>query len=323
MSQGLKEAGFHGRTDSVDSDTSSCSTLHANFPDSIVHQYTVKDFLIGCKHNPYSSRYPRIGTITLLHGSTPCQGVSKANRTGGANDDANNEEMYQFMDVVEHFQPPYVTFENVGGATDKNNRHYIQRMIARFLVMGYQVRLFSLNAVEYGDAQFRVRIFIIAAKEGLELPNVPTPTHGKQRHLLPIKTAGDVLGFLEDINPLEYEGIIRAILPNSGVAVELDGHTLKTAKFNDSDIRLTKDNPARTVLKARIVRHYMNMNRPLTRLEQSQLQSFPPTYKFKGTDDEIRDQIGNAVPVNLARAIGKSVMDAIRLITGTGTGGGS
>ena len=60
------------------------------------------------------------------------------------------------------------------------------------------------------------------------------------------------------------------------------------------------------------------MNRPLTRLEQSQLQSFPKTYKFKGTDDEIRDQIGNAVPVNLAYAIGLSVMDAIRLSTGLG-----
>ena len=318
MSLGLKEAGFHGKTYSVDSDTSSCSTLNANFPDSIVHQCTVKDFLIGCRHNPYSTRYPRIGSITLLHGSTPCQGFSKANRNGGANDDANNEETYQFIDVVEYFQPPYVTFENVGGINDIKNRHYLQRMIARLLVMGYQVRLFSLNAVEYGDPQFRERIFIIAAKNGLELPNVPKPTHGKLRHLHPIKTAGNVLGFLEDINPLEYEGIIRVNLPNSGVAVELDGHTLKTAKLQDSDIRLTKDNPARTVLKARTVRHYKNMNRPLTRLEQSQLQSFPPAYKFKGTDDEIRDQIGNAVPVNLARAIGHSVMDAIRLSTGGG-----
>ena len=318
MSLGLKEAGFHGRTYSVDSDTSSCSTLNANFPDSIVHQYTVKDFLIGCRHNPYSTRYPRIGAITLLHGSTPCQGFSKANRTGGANDDANNEETYQFIDVVEYFQPPYITFENVAGANDKRNRHYLQRMIARLLAMGYQVRLFSLNAVEYGDPQFRERIFIIAAKNGLELPNVPKPTHGKHRRLHQIKTAGDVLGFLEDINPLEYEGIIRVNLPNSGVAIELDGHTVKTAKSQDSDIRLTIDSPARTVLKARTVRHYNNMNRPLTRLEQSQLQSFPTTYKFKGTDDEIRDQIGNAVPVNLAQAIGQSVMDAIRLSSGGG-----
>ena len=318
MSLGLNEAGFHGKTDSVDSDTSSCSTLNANFPGSIVHQYTVKDFLIGCRHNPYSTRYPRIGSITLLHGSTPCQGSSRANRTGGANDDANNEETYQFIDVVEYSQPPYVTFENVVGMNDIKNRHYLQRMIARLLVMGYQVRLFSLNAVEYGDPQFRERVFIIAAKNGLELPNVPKPTHGKHPHLHPIKTAGNVLGFLEDINPLEYEGIIRVNLPNSGVAVELDGHTLKTAKLQDSDIRLTQDNPARTVLKARTVRHYKKMNRPLTRLEQSQLQSFPATYKFKGTDNEIRDQIGNAVPVNLARAIGQSVMDAIRLSTGGG-----
>ena len=91
----------------------------------------------------------------------------------------------------------------------------------------------------------------------------------------------------------------------------LEGHVLRSSEQKPDDIYLTADVPAPTVIKRRVIRHYKNGKRPLTRLERAQLQSFPPTFKFKGSDSEIRDQIGNAVPVCLARAIGKAVMEAI------------
>lgn len=310
FSLGLKDAGFCV-THHVDNDTAACSTLKANFPDSKVLQCKVKDFLIGCMRNPTSSRYPKVGSITLLHGSSPCQGFSRANRNGGANDAVNNAETYQFMDVVKHFQPPFVTFENVEGMVEqKKNREYAEKMMAEFLKMDYQVRLCLVTASDYGDPQTRKRVFILAAKEGLELPCLPQPTHGKDPSLLRTKTAGDALKFLEDIDPLEYEGEVRATL--DGVAIDLQGHIARYSERNKEDIGLTADAPASTVIKRREIRHYANGERPLTRLERSLLQSFPPTYEFYGTDKEIRDQVGNAVPVCLARAIGKSVMDAIR-----------
>ena len=309
VDRGYQEAGFHC-TFSVDSDTASCSTLQANFPKSAVHQRTVKDFLIGCIRNPDSSAYPKVGSIMLLHGSTPCQGFSLANRGGGFNDNVNNQETYQFMDAVEYFSPPFVTFENVEGIKTEDNKVYLQKMISRFLSLGYQARGCTLNAADYGDPQIRKRVIIFAAKDGLELPEVPPPTHGKGRHLLPYRTAGDTLGFLENINPLDFNGCIEATYNGSTVAMV--GHVLKTAAVTDDDKYLTKDDPVPTILKQRTIRHYANMQRPLTRLERSLLQGFPPTHKFYGTDKEIHDQIGNAVPVGLASAIGRSVMDAIR-----------
>ena len=311
FSQGLKEAGFHV-THHVDSDTASCSTLQANFPDSKVLQCSVEDFLMGCRRNPHSSgRYPpRRRFFALIHGSSPCQGFSSANRNGGANDDANNNETYKFMEAVKHFEPPFVTFENVVGiAADKHER-YRHMMNEEFLKMDYQIRENFVIASDYGDPQNRTRFIILAAKKGLQLPSLSKPTHGDSPSLLPKRTTKDALRFLENIAPLRYEGEIRVQV--NGVTLNLQGHQLKLSEPNKDDVYLVADVPAPTVIKKRVVRHYQNNKRPLTRLERAQLQSFPPAFEFFGTDSEIRDQIGNAVPVCLARAIGISVMEAMQ-----------
>ena len=308
-SLGLHNAGF-SVTHHVDNDTAACSTLQANFPDSEILPYRVEDFLMGCKENPTSKRNPKAGSVALLHGSTPCQGASLANRNGGANDAANNAEMFQFMDNVKHFQSPFVTFENVKGILQTKHKRYVQKMIAEFLKMEYQVRLCHALASDYGDPQNRPRVFILAAKAGLELPHLPPPTHGDDPFLLAKRTVADAIGFLEEVSPLEYEGEVTAIV--DGVAHDLRGHTLKACERNNKDDTfLVADAPALTVLKKGVIRHYKCGKRRLTRLEQSLLQSFPPSFSFYGTDSEIRDQIGNAVPVCLATAIGKSVMEAI------------
>ena len=49
-------------------------------------------------------------------------------------------------------------------------------------------------------------------------------------------------------------------------------------------------------------------NRPLTIREYARIQTFPDDWFFKGTTTQIYKQIGNAVPVNFAMAIGKSIV---------------
>lgn len=49
------------------------------------------------------------------------------------------------------------------------------------------------------------------------------------------------------------------------------------------------------------------VNRPITHREAARIQDFPDTFKWCGTKIEIARQIGNAVPVGLARAIAEHV----------------
>lgn len=53
------------------------------------------------------------------------------------------------------------------------------------------------------------------------------------------------------------------------------------------------------------------VNRPITHLEAARLQDFPDDFKWCGTKLEIARQIGNAVPVGLARAIARTVSSAL------------
>ena len=52
-------------------------------------------------------------------------------------------------------------------------------------------------------------------------------------------------------------------------------------------------------------------SRPLTIREYARIQTFPDEWQFAGTQSAQYKQIGNAVPVNLAYAIGLSVVDAL------------
>jgi site-specific DNA-cytosine methylase len=49
----------------------------------------------------------------------------------------------------------------------------------------------------------------------------------------------------------------------------------------------------------------------ITLPEAAALQSFPPTYQFRGNDAEIQRQIGNAVSARMAEAVGRSVRDVL------------
>jgi DNA (cytosine-5)-methyltransferase 1 len=51
--------------------------------------------------------------------------------------------------------------------------------------------------------------------------------------------------------------------------------------------------------------------RPLTIRESARIQTFPDDWKFQGAKGQQYKQIGNAVPVNLAYALGLSLVDLL------------
>jgi DNA (cytosine-5)-methyltransferase 1 len=92
------------------------------------------------------------------------------------------------------------TYENVPGLVlMKKHRKYLRQIVLELLEIGYQVRYCIMNASEYGDPQYRNRLFLFVARNDIPLPNVPSPTHGEG--LLPKLTVRQVIGFLPE--PME------------------------------------------------------------------------------------------------------------------------
>ncbi|KAI3876618.1 hypothetical protein MKX03_013320 [Papaver bracteatum] len=127
-----------------------------------------------------SNILPLPGTVDIVCGGPPCQGISGFNRFRNYEEplkDPKNYQLVVFMDIVKFLQPKFTLMENVvdmmrflGGTL---GRYAMGRLVA----MQYQVRLGLLIAGSYGLPQFRMRTFLWGAKMTEKLPQFPLPTH--------------------------------------------------------------------------------------------------------------------------------------------------
>jgi DNA (cytosine-5)-methyltransferase 1 len=330
MSKGLELEGFDVKYH-VENNPVAAQTLNLNFPSSEVCEESVEQFLQNCtkRLNLY---YPGPGYFFLVHASPPCQGWSTANRYGGKNDDANNELTKEFVKAIRLFLPGIGIMENVVGMLhnkgEKDKKKCLLRLMTDLILLGYQVRFCQVLASDYGDPQNRERLILFAAQKGIKLPAFPKPTHGEKPGLMKTVSVQDALRILEDVEPANDDGdsnvshvvTVRGQGPHYRPIFVKDhrrtGTKLPGGKNREKEMcRLVADKPAPTVLKNNSMKHY-KWERLLSTQECSLLQGFDLDYKFAGTQKEKRDQIGNAVPINLARALSRSAMASYIDLTG-------
>ena len=308
---GMQQAGWNVKY-KLEWNKKACMTLRSNFEKATIFQEDIEMFLQDfkfCKEKKISM-HPTTSELLYTHGSPPCQGVSSANTSGGACDNQNNKCTLRFLDAIIHFQPKFVSMENVPGLLQEKGLNVLTKVMAGLLANDYQIQLCLLESSNYGDAQARKRVILLASKKGWKLPSIPKATHGHGEGMLPKRTAKDAIGTLEEIEPT-----------NTG-CVYLDGkevwdHYLagtQLGRGHDTAYQLDSNQPANTMRKVNQVKHYRkDLNRYITARERALLQSFPNTFRFFGEQRDVFNQIGNAVPVKMAEAIGKSIMDSYRL----------
>jgi DNA (cytosine-5)-methyltransferase 1 len=307
MSLGLANAGFEVKF-AVESDTAAADTLRSNHKDMVVFHQDVVKFLDEASLQPNSCPFYPIKEVDHIHASPPCQGFSLAKKRRGSCsltpllDQQKNELMHQFSRAVRQFRPSTASLENVKGmlATPAKKR-YLQQVVAELLKMEYQVRVVLLNAQDYGVPQDRKRLFLFAAKKGLPLPQSPIIRPSFQSVL----TVGMALCDLESIGPIQDGIPVRGI----GKIEPVFNHNIVKLNCCEEMEYLKRDMLASTVRRRNDIHHY-KCDRYITVRERARLQSFPDSYHFCGSPVNQCDQIGNAVPVKLAEAVGRSIMDA-------------
>lgn len=128
----------------------------------------------------------------LLVGCYPCQGFSQ----GGVRDASRtiNQLYLEFARALRQIQPKAFIVENVSGMVRKNFAHLLEDQFKVFAEAGYKVKAQVLNAVDYGVAQERKRIFIVGIRNDLGVEyHFPSPTHGEAR-VQPHKTIHQAIG---------------------------------------------------------------------------------------------------------------------------------
>jgi len=312
MGLGLTLAGFRVKW-AMDRDPFACATYKASEHGRNTQMFceSIECFLKKVREKRRG--YPQIGEVDHLHASPPCQGFSTANRGGGLNDKMNNELSNSFTEAVQIFQPKTATMENVFGMLqEEHKKNYLHKIISDLLEMNYQVRCVLLNAKNYGDPQSRRRLIIFAAQKGYLLPSTPSMTHGQSIKnngvLLPFNTSESAIGFIEKIEP-DYDGAGIFKLSGDHNSTTIYNHRCSGMTIAPDDKKLVRNEPAWAITSSQRRIHY-SKERFLSVRETACLQSFPVDYQFFGTQESMHRQIGNAVPVKFAKAIGRSVLVA-------------
>lgn len=265
----------------------------------------------------------------LMAGGPPCQPFSSSGK-GLALDDGRGRLFEHFVRLADELDPRLILFENVRGLVTARGPagepgEALGMVKAAFEGIGYATRFALLNAADYGSPQRRVRLFMVAARDA-PLPDFPAPTHapGSRLGTRPWVTLANFLRAMPEPDPSE---IVR---PSATLAAQLaavpPGRGLRSAGtrettrpgghwgYKQGTFVADPALPARTVTAASTqdwIRLSDGSLRRLTWREASGLQGFPKAWRFTGSKASRFRQIGNAVPVLLARAIGECIVESL------------
>lgn len=252
----------------------------------------------------------------ILTGGFPCQGFSVANLYRDVSD-SRNELYLQIVRIISETKPKYFLAENVPGLLSLGKGAVAKMILDEFKKIGiedggtgYSVKMYLLNAVNYGVPQSRKRVIFLGVSNNIEREKrdilfqnfPPKKTHdNKDPKCKPFKTLRDSIGDLPD--PLHKNA--GKILNHYGLKhkVKINGYM--------GNRKLDWDKPGPTIVGrgggtgGPVIAVHPNCNRRFTVRETARIQSFPDDFEFCGATSSQFRQIGNAVAVDFAYHLGK------------------
>ena len=273
----------------------------------------------------------------LFVGGFPCQPFSYSGLRKGL-DDTRGTLFFDFARIIKQKKPKIILLENVSGFSKHDKGRTLQTVLQVLEDVGYATKHTILNAEHFGVPQTRRRTFIFAALNNIGTQNFSFPQSFSSS--CSVKDAIDDLITAENVlnnEPMKHRArIIERFskIPPGGTWKDvpeehrprLRGDPSKISHKNmrlQSHQRLHPDQPCFTIT-ANIQTHFIHysQDRNLSPREAARLQSFPDSYFFEGKrsfmswDTELSQyqQIGNAVPPLLGRAIGRELIKFIDYI---------
>ncbi len=229
MTLGFEQAGFDVLA-SVEIDPIHCAIHQFNFPLWTILCKSVEETTGEEIRN--SSKIAN-QEIDVVFGGPPCQGFSLIGKRSF--DDPRNSLVFHFIRLVVELQPKFFVLENVKGMTVGKHKEFIAEIITQFFKSGYQVNANYqvLNAANYGVPQNRERLFLLGARENIELPKYPEKTTFLNKKCPTVWDALQDLPVIENYPELyQQDWIITDFFKPSNYAKKL--RNLATAKNNYS-----------------------------------------------------------------------------------------
>lgn len=316
LALGMSLAGFH-HVLLNEFDTSACNTLKTNKPNWNVIEGDVR-------HIDFT---PLRGKVDFLSGGFPCQAFSYAGKQAGFND-TRGTLFFELARAVKEISPLVFMGENVKGLISHDEGRTFDTIRNTIKELGYTlVDPRVLKAIMYQVPQKRERLILIAIRNDVADKvqfHWPTPFY----RVLTLRDAlhksdifdtdvSETIGFSypekkKQVMALVPQGGNWRDLPEDIAKSYMGGSWLLGGGKTGMARRLSLDEPSLTLTcspcQKQTERCHPTETRPLSVREYARIQTFPDYWQFQGTVAAQYKQIGNAVPVNLAWAIGRSLI---------------
>lgn len=317
-------------------DKDACDTYSLNHDANVMQMGDLRQYIDGLE---------KYKGVDLVFGGPPCQGFSVAGKMDP--NDERSKLIFNFFDVVEKVQPKAFIIENVKALGVLAKWKPIRDlMFERAKSLGYNfAEIVVLNATDYGVPQKRERMFFVAIKDADKLANSLDgfgPYLKKyQRKADPVQKIFHELGAVgseinnmlsnakitlakspilrqsayagmlfngagRPINAYEYANTLPASMGGNRTPI-IDEEQM----YNDEISWVETYHKALMDGEDPIFAEAPKRLRRITAEEAARIQTFPKDYKFAGRQNSIYKQIGNAVPCDLAFAVGSALQDAL------------
>lgn len=298
-------------------DKHACTTLRLNRPEWNIIEGDVRNIDFT----------PLRDKVDFLSGGFPCQAFSYAGKQGGFSD-TRGTLFFELARAVNEIRPKVFLGENVKGLTSHDNGRTFDTIKNTITELGYTlVEPRVLKAIMYQVPQKRERLILIAIRNDFAQKvkfHWPSPYTN-------VLTLRDALfkSVIYDTDVPLSEGVkypakkqcVLDLVPQGGdwrslpedIAKEYMGGSWHLGGGKTGMARrLSLDEPSLTLTcspcQKQTERCHPLETRPLTVREYARIQTFPDNWQFAGTMSDKYKQIGNAVPVNLAWAVGRAVI---------------
>lgn len=325
---GLIQAGFDVLY-SFDIEAKAIATIKANHEYFKNHKAETRDIYDIEVAELLESLNLKSGELDLLAGGPPCQGFSV--QRIGADFDERNHLIEEYISKVIEIRPKMFILENVPGIEGKRGKNILHSALAKVEECGYFIHEKILDAQDYGVPQRRRRVVIVGERKDHKTPLFEYPK--PQKHKITVREAIAYLPeppedgsehlqiSLHRRDRLSVKNIARlqVLKPGQGrdfLPAELlaDCHKVSSKLIGHRNVygRMSWDDVAPTITArfdsfTRGMFGHPEQNRSISLREGALLQTFPEDFVFVGNKVEVARQIGNAVPVAMAMAVGLQI----------------
>ncbi len=292
-----------------------CQTLRANRPKWQVLEGDIRNY-------DFSHYKDQVDIVT---GGFPCQSFSYAGKRLGL-EDARGTLFYEFARAVNEVKPLICIGENVKGLLNHDQGKTLQGMVSILDEIGYKVMPVKvLKAIHYNVPQKRERLILVGVRKDIDFDfEYPKPYNSIYNLSDALKKGklytSDVPKSVGAKYPQSKKEILD-LIPQKGywrdLPIELQKQFMGKSFYlgggkTGMARRIGWDEPCLTLTcspaQKQTERCHPEETRPFTVREYARIQTFPDEWEFKGSAAHQYKQIGNAVPVNLGKELGYSII---------------